>query len=215
MTLRVHRAGILSTLQDRGRYGYQRYGMPVGGVMDEHSHRLANLLVRNAEDDATLELTLAGPRLEFTEGCSDRDLRRGFCADHRRAGSAGIATRAGARRQRARSGGVPPRLSSLSRGRRWIRRAGGDGQQEHLSSGWHRRLQGPCSAAWRRAAGAARACRSVSGVASRAPDRLKHSHVPNGPCMPTPHYWRTIITAFASSRAATSRCSRSRAARNS
>lgn len=67
MTLRVHRAGILSTLQDRGRYGYQRYGMPVGGVMDEHSHRLANLLVRNAEEDATLELTLAGPRLEFTE----------------------------------------------------------------------------------------------------------------------------------------------------
>jgi len=67
MTLRVHRAGILSTLQDRGRYGYQRYGMPVGGVMDEHSHRLANLLVRNAEDDATLELTLAGPRLEFTD----------------------------------------------------------------------------------------------------------------------------------------------------
>jgi antagonist of KipI len=63
----VHRAGILSTLQDRGRYGYQRYGMPVGGVMDEHSHRLANLLVRNAEEEATLEFTLAGPRIEFTQ----------------------------------------------------------------------------------------------------------------------------------------------------
>ena len=67
MSVRVHRAGILSTLQDRGRYGYQRYGMPVGGVMDEHSHRLANLLVGNAESEATLEFTLAGPRLEFTE----------------------------------------------------------------------------------------------------------------------------------------------------
>jgi antagonist of KipI len=67
MSLRVHRAGILSTLQDRGRFGYQRYGMPVGGVMDEHSHRLANLLVRNSEEEATLEFTLAGPRLEFTE----------------------------------------------------------------------------------------------------------------------------------------------------
>jgi antagonist of KipI len=67
MSLRVHRAGILSTLQDRGRYGYQRYGMPVGGVMDEHSHRLANLLVGNAEEEATLEFTLAGPRLEFTD----------------------------------------------------------------------------------------------------------------------------------------------------
>jgi antagonist of KipI len=67
MSLKVHRAGILTTLQDRGRYGYQRYGMPVGGVMDEHSHRLANLLVGNPEGEATLEFTLAGPRLEFTQ----------------------------------------------------------------------------------------------------------------------------------------------------
>jgi len=67
MSVRVHRAGILSTLQDRGRYGYQRFGMPAGGVMDEHSHRLANLLVGNAEEEATLEFTLAGPRLEFTD----------------------------------------------------------------------------------------------------------------------------------------------------
>jgi antagonist of KipI len=67
LALRVHRAGILSTVQDLGRYGYQRFGVPVGGVMDEYSHRLANLLVGNAEGEATLELTLAGPRLEFTE----------------------------------------------------------------------------------------------------------------------------------------------------
>jgi antagonist of KipI len=67
MALKVHRAGILSTLQDLGRYGYQRFGVPVGGVMDEYSHRLANLLVGNAEQEATLEITLAGPRLEFTE----------------------------------------------------------------------------------------------------------------------------------------------------
>jgi len=67
MALKVHRAGILSTLQDLGRYGYQRFGVPVGGVMDEYSHRLANLLVGNAEHEATLEITLSGPRLEFTE----------------------------------------------------------------------------------------------------------------------------------------------------
>jgi antagonist of KipI len=67
MALKVHRAGILSTLQDLGRYGYQRFGVPVGGVMDEYSHRLANLLVGNAELEATLEMTLAGPRLEFTQ----------------------------------------------------------------------------------------------------------------------------------------------------
>lgn len=67
MALKVHRAGILSTVQDLGRHGYQRFGVPVGGVMDEYSHRLANLLVGNAEQEATLEITLAGPRLEFTE----------------------------------------------------------------------------------------------------------------------------------------------------
>jgi antagonist of KipI len=67
MALKVHRAGILSTLQDLGRYGYQRFGVPVGGVMDEYSHRLANLLVGNAEPEATLEITLAGPSLEFTQ----------------------------------------------------------------------------------------------------------------------------------------------------
>ena len=67
MALKVQRAGILSTVQDLGRYGYQRFGVPVGGVMDVYSHRLANLLVGNEEYEATLEITLAGPRLEFTE----------------------------------------------------------------------------------------------------------------------------------------------------
>jgi len=67
MALKVLRAGILSTLQDLGRYGYQRFGVPVGGVMDEYSHRLANLLVGNPESEATLEITLAGPRLEFAQ----------------------------------------------------------------------------------------------------------------------------------------------------
>ena len=65
MTIQVLKAGILSTLQDLGRYGYQRYGVPVGGVMDEWSHRLANLLVGNAESEATLECTLTGPSLAF------------------------------------------------------------------------------------------------------------------------------------------------------
>jgi len=74
MALRVQRAGILSTLQDLGRYGSQRFGVPVGGVMDEYSHRVANLVVGNDEREATLEITLAGPRLEFT-----RDALVGLC----------------------------------------------------------------------------------------------------------------------------------------
>jgi len=61
MALKVLRAGILSTIQDLGRWGAQRFGVPVGGVMDEFSHRLANLVVGNDEREATLEMTLVGP----------------------------------------------------------------------------------------------------------------------------------------------------------
>ena len=69
MTIEVLRPGLLSTLQDRGRFGYQRYGVVVDGAMDEISHRVANLLVGNDADDATLELTLQGPELLFAQEC--------------------------------------------------------------------------------------------------------------------------------------------------
>jgi biotin-dependent carboxylase-like uncharacterized protein len=63
--IRVLKAGALSQLQDLGRYGQQRFGVPVNGVMDEWSHRLANILVGNPESAATLECTLTGPVLAF------------------------------------------------------------------------------------------------------------------------------------------------------
>jgi biotin-dependent carboxylase-like uncharacterized protein len=66
MALKVLRAGVLSTLQDLGRWGSQRYGVPVSGVMDEVSHRLANWLVGNDENDATVEMTLVGPGFALT-----------------------------------------------------------------------------------------------------------------------------------------------------
>ena len=69
MTIEVLRPGMLSTLQDRGRFGYQRYGVVVDGAMDELSHRVANLLVGNDPDEATLELTLQGPDLLFAQEC--------------------------------------------------------------------------------------------------------------------------------------------------
>ena len=65
-TVIVHTAGLLTTVQDRGRYGYQRYGMPVSGAMDFFSLELANLLVGNDPGDACLEATISGPELEFT-----------------------------------------------------------------------------------------------------------------------------------------------------
>ena len=47
MIVRVNKAGMLTTVQDRGRWGYQAMGVPVAGPMDSYSHRLANLLVGN------------------------------------------------------------------------------------------------------------------------------------------------------------------------
>ena len=57
--------GLLTTVQDRGRYGYQRYGVPVSGGMDPFALRAANRLAGNDEGAALLELTLLGPRLRF------------------------------------------------------------------------------------------------------------------------------------------------------
>lgn len=65
--LRVVKPGLLTTIQDRGRWGYQSLGVPVSGPMDPRSHRIANALVRNDADAATLEVTLVGPELEFED----------------------------------------------------------------------------------------------------------------------------------------------------
>ena len=72
--IRVLRPGLFTTVQDSGRWGWQRFGIPVAGPMDPVSHRLANLLVGNRPSCATLEVTLAGPRLEF-----ERDLLLAVC----------------------------------------------------------------------------------------------------------------------------------------
>jgi antagonist of KipI len=65
--LRVVSPGMLTTVQDRGRWGWQAYGVPVAGPMDPRAHRLANTLAGNAADAATLEVTLTGPELEFED----------------------------------------------------------------------------------------------------------------------------------------------------
>ena len=59
--------GLLTTIQDVGRYGYQHFGMPVSGAMDKYSLMLANILVGNSPSEACLEATLTGPELAFQE----------------------------------------------------------------------------------------------------------------------------------------------------
>lgn len=61
---KVIQPGLLTTVQDLGRYGYQQYGVPVSGAMDDYALRIANLLVGNNEGEACLEMTLLGPQLQ-------------------------------------------------------------------------------------------------------------------------------------------------------
>ncbi|KXB68844.1 biotin-dependent carboxyltransferase family protein [Peptoniphilus sp. DNF00840] len=63
----VINGGILTTIQDSGRYGYQELGIPTSGVMDDYNYRLANILVGNKLDEAVLEMTYFGPTLKFNE----------------------------------------------------------------------------------------------------------------------------------------------------
>ncbi|WP_100371713.1 biotin-dependent carboxyltransferase family protein [Bacillus sp. FJAT-45037] len=65
MSIKVLRPGLLTTIQDLGRYGYQKYGVIVSGAMDTYAHRMANILVGNNEGEGCLEITLTGPTLEI------------------------------------------------------------------------------------------------------------------------------------------------------
>ena len=85
MSLKIIQPGLLTTLQDNGRYGYQKIGVITSGAMDVYSLRLANILVGNDENEAALEITLMGPVIEFTDRiygrCAYRRYGRRFHPD--------------------------------------------------------------------------------------------------------------------------------------
>ena len=64
-TLAIVQPGMLSTIQDRGRYGYQRFGMPTAGAMDGFALRAANALLGNEDGAAGIEATVLGPRVKL------------------------------------------------------------------------------------------------------------------------------------------------------
>ncbi|MBO7700310.1 MAG: biotin-dependent carboxyltransferase family protein [Eubacteriaceae bacterium] len=66
MGFRVLKAGMQTTIQDLGRYGYQSQGISVSGAMDVRSFKIANMLLDNPENEAELEICLIGPTLQFT-----------------------------------------------------------------------------------------------------------------------------------------------------
>ncbi|WP_299985244.1 biotin-dependent carboxyltransferase family protein [uncultured Pontibacter sp.] len=67
MGLEIIKPGLLTTLQDKGRYGHQKEGIITSGAMDTFASRVANMLAGNPEHEAVLEITLLGPTIRFTE----------------------------------------------------------------------------------------------------------------------------------------------------
>jgi biotin-dependent carboxylase-like uncharacterized protein len=67
MAIRVKSPGLLTTVQDTGRFGEYDIGMPPSGAMDVFSYQVGNYLVGNGDGAAGLEITYFGPELEFTE----------------------------------------------------------------------------------------------------------------------------------------------------
>ena len=63
--IEVIKPGMLTLVQDLGRYGYQQFGVPVAGAMDQFAAAAANLLVGNDRSDAVLEMMMLGPELKF------------------------------------------------------------------------------------------------------------------------------------------------------
>ena len=129
-SLRVITPGMLTTIQDLGRWGWQGRGVPVAGPMDPRSHRLANTLAGNETDAAAIEMTIVGPEVEFDDeriaAVSGADFEitvdsRAMPVNAPFAVSAGSTLRVGTHRRGARAylaiaGGiaVPPVLNSRS-----------------------------------------------------------------------------------------------------
>lgn len=67
MSVTVLQPGLLTTVQDLGRVGYQQFGVSVSGVMDPRAASIANILVGNGEGEAVLECTMLGPWLRFDQ----------------------------------------------------------------------------------------------------------------------------------------------------
>ncbi len=65
--LKVLKSGFFTSVQDRGRLAYRDSGVPISGVMDDHTVRQINRLLENNEKAAVLEVTMTGPTLLFEE----------------------------------------------------------------------------------------------------------------------------------------------------
>ncbi len=69
MSLLIQKEGILTTVQGRGNYRLQRFGINPGGAMDRTAARLANLLVGNAQPELVIEMHFPAAEIVFEHSC--------------------------------------------------------------------------------------------------------------------------------------------------
>ena len=65
MSVLINNPGILTTVQDVGRFGFRRFGINPNGAMDKTALRLINILLGNDEDEAVLEMHFPAPEIVF------------------------------------------------------------------------------------------------------------------------------------------------------
>lgn len=63
--IEVIKPGLYSSIQDKGRFGFENYGVPISGSMDQFSAILSNKIISNNDNDAVMEITMIGPTLKF------------------------------------------------------------------------------------------------------------------------------------------------------
>ena len=67
MSILIEKQGLLTSIQDNGRKGYQKFGVISSGVMDDYSATLANIAVGNNENEGVMEISLMGPSIFFED----------------------------------------------------------------------------------------------------------------------------------------------------
>lgn len=67
--IKILEPGLLTSIQDSGITGFQKYGIGQSGAMDQTSFALANQICGNEKNAACLETTLAGPSIRFVTAC--------------------------------------------------------------------------------------------------------------------------------------------------
>ena len=171
--------GWLTTVQDRGRAGFRRFGVSSAGALDHAAADAANAAVGNAGDAALLECTSAGPVLRFLAAARfavagadlEATLERADLGEWRVPPATSVFARTGnVLRFGARARGLP----RVRRTRRRGRRAAAPGLARDRPARRFRRVRGPrrCARATVSAWAGSRVCRARTPLPDAADDVL-------------------------------------------